>query len=368
MKILYYFRERPSAMYLWQRFHIFDELLRKNISIQVFNPEDYPTIEVANSALLTVVKRGRFDLFMTPHADDLLFLDSLSNVRRSGVPTLLICFDNLVIPFAHQRIARHFDLVWLTSRETEPMFKKWGARTIVQPYAANPGFCVPGNESEVLTVGFVGTPYGSRANTINTLTSNDIDVTLYSDIYGANATPPRPTVDAGQLVSIANLTRFPIGRRILLGALKQRLTEGRTLRLNDDHLRIQSAVELPRLPAAYSVHALSLASTAARNTGILANPVRVVNLRSFEIPMSGGVQFCEFSPELSEYFASDSEIVFYRSSEELVEKARFYLRSNNSHLRSSIRRNARMRAANEHTWSIRFRRVFSHLGLSWPSA
>ncbi len=110
---------------------------------------------------------------------------------------------------------------------------------------------------------------------------------------------------------------------------------------------------------------MSLSSTSARNTGILNHPVDIVNLRSFEVPMCGGLQFCAHFDEIAEYFEEGKEIVFYRSNEDMIDKAKYYLKSENKDLRIQMKLAARKRAENEHSWFNRFKKVFDYLGLKY---
>jgi len=106
MRILYYFKEKNILMDKWQRFHIFDELERHDCHIVVFNPLKYETIEEANEELLDYIKNNNFDLFMTPHGSNDIFVETLLEIKQMGLPTLLICFDNSIVPFKHHDVCR----------------------------------------------------------------------------------------------------------------------------------------------------------------------------------------------------------------------------------------------------------------------
>lgn len=368
MQILYYFKEKETLMDKWQRFHIFDELERHNCHITVFNPLNYSSVNEANEVFCSFInKNNSYDLFMTPHGSEDLYIDTLLKVKQKSIPTLLICFDNLIVPFAHQNIARYFDLVWLTSRETMDMFKKWDATILFNPYAANPFYFKPHYKKEIGKLAFIGTPYGSRVNMLNFLTENKINVSLFSNVNSSNnlAVSKNNKNMLDYLVPAYNLIRFNIGRSVIKGAVKQKVMGTNKLNIESKYLEIKPPVELNNLSLLYSNYALSLASTAARNTGILKNPVNIVNLRSFEIPMSGGLQICSYFNELGEYFEEDKEIIFYRTNEEFLEKAKFYLNPKNEYIRINIKKAARERAENEHTWFNRFKKVFDILGLNY---
>ncbi|HBN04508.1 MAG TPA: glycosyltransferase family 1 protein, partial [Bacteroidales bacterium] len=103
-----------------------------------------------------------------------------------------------------------------------------------------------------------------------------------------------------------------------------------------------------------SAHSLSLNITELRNTYVLKKPIHKLHLRTFEIPMAGGLEFTSYTPEILNYFEPDKEIVLYDSDEEMTEKARFYLDPKNEYLCKIMKKNARKRSVSEHTWKNRF--------------
>lgn len=367
MEIIYYFKEKNTLMDKWQTYHIFDELKRHNINVTVFNPLKYNSLEESNEKLINHIKTKKYDLFMTPHNSRNIYIETVAKIKEVGIPTLLICFDNLIVPFNHKDIAKYFDLVWLTSEETEEMFKKWGATTIFNPYAANPFLMEPKFTEEILSVVFIGTPYGSRINMINILIENNISVDLFANKNGYKQASERKQILDDYIIPMYNLSRFKIGRRVLMGALIQKIKYKAILDYDNRNLSVNAPVSLIELNELYSNYALSLSSTAARNTGVLKNPVDIINLRSFEIPMSGGLQICKYNSELAGYFEEDKEILFYRSYNELIEKTKYYLRPENNKKRMMIKEAARKRAESEHSWFERFKKVFNHLGLYYNS-
>jgi spore maturation protein CgeB len=89
--------------------------------------------------------------------------------------------------------------------------------------------------------------------------------------------------------------------------------------------------------------------------------VKHLHLREFEAPMSGALYCTGYSDELSEMFEPDKEVVVYRSHDELVDKAKFYLSNPNAAER--VRIAGRQRALGEHTYRHRFEALFRHLDL-----
>lgn len=367
MKILYYFKDQDTPMYQWQRFHIFEDLSKHGCEITVLNPLKYSTVDNANSALIKHLASVHYDLFMTPHNENDLYIETLQNIRKKSIPTLLICFDNLTTPHFHKKICKYFDLVWLTSKETKYLFDKWGANSKFLPYAANPNLYIPQNNADILKVLFIGTPYGSRTKMINILLNNNIPVSLYANIVGpANNQNNKNHTNYKDLINSGlNMLHYPIGRKLLYASIKNKVFKQSVLNLKSECLETHPAIPLQLMMETYSQYAIALSSVANRHTGVLKHPVNIVNLRSFEIPAAAGLQFCSYNSELAEYFESGKEAVYYTNEQDMLEKARFYLSSQQTSLRQKMKLAARRRAENEHTWFCRFQKVFDNLGLKY---
>lgn len=363
MNILYYFKYQETPMYQWQKYHIFNELAQKNIKIELFNPLKFSSINEANEQVIKRVKQGGIDLFMTTCTVVDLYINTLESIKQAGIPTLLVCFDNLTVPFNHKRIASHFDLVWLTSIETKYLFDKWGVNSIFLPYAANPNISKPLFDTDEERVLFVGTPYGSRCKMLNTLLDGDVPVTLYAKNMDIT-NPIIPHNDNGELLKeIYRMLSYPIGRKLAYASLKNKLMGQSKLHKDSLCLTQFAPVPVDQMMRLYNSYALSLSSVSNKHTGVLSKPVLIVNLRSFEIPAAGGVLFCLYNPELDNYFNEGKEAVYYYNDEDMIDKAKFYLSSSRKNVRNQIKRSAYNKAINEHTWFCRFKEVFKVLNL-----
>lgn len=366
MKILYFFEETGAYMYKWQRLHIFDELQRFGHQIEVFNPRSYSCSEEANTMLLRRLKKTGYNLFMTGSSSEAIFEQTIKEIGNKGIPTLLICFDNLHAPYMHRRIAPLFDIVWLTSKETLSMFESWGCKKIIfQSYAANPYAFSPSTGVVDNSVCFIGTPYGSRVNKINELTQSKIRVKLYSNNAVNRDLNEKETSHVDNLRLLNNaleMLRFEIGRKVLLGALKNKLfCYGSMNLIENNSLELLPSVSFVDMQRIYSQSSLSLNITELRNTYVLNTPVHKIHLRTFEIPMCGGLSISSYTEELASYFEEDKEIIMYRSKEELISKSKFYSDPKNNALNYRLKRSARDRALAEHTWMNRFNKVFNEL-------
>lgn len=366
MKILYYFAETSNYMEAWQRAHIFDDLTKHGILIDVFNPLKFYSIEEANQQLVQKVKRGGYDLFMTCHASEWFVDGTIESIRKEGLRTLLVCFDNMHAPFMHRRIASKFDLVWLTSRENMNLFKTWGCHRVVSmPYAANPSLFTPRwTDRAIPKVSFIGSPYGSRVSLLNSLVNNGVPVDLFSGGIACESREvfPLHRPRKSKLCSILECLSFRIGRQLVFSKVRSML-EGDSRLCESPYLTKSNSVPFNEMLGIYSNYALSLNSLVLRNTGVLKRPLFKLHLRTFEIPMAGGLEFAQRNEELCEYFDEDKEIVLWGEEEEMLDKARFYLDEKNTGRVSDMKRRARWRAESEHTWFLRFKNIFNLLDI-----
>ena len=352
----------------WQYVHIFDELERNGYHITVYNPLAYKNPEEANENLIPYIKKSKtkFDLFMNCESDDFLFPATVISIHNLGLATLLICFDNLHAPYIHKKIAPLFDLVWLTSIETKWMFEKWDCKNIIfQTYAANPYTFKPNWITPKQSVCFIGSPYGSRTNILNTLTASNINCDVYADTLLGKQTQRKnsiPNIKVSPLEEIRRALSFDIGRKVLYSKILNKYELRGKSKLNmNEFLSIHPSVSFEEMQQIYSNNSLSLNVTVLRDTYLLKTPLHKMHLRTFEIPMCGGLEIAPYSEELSGYFEDAKEIVLYNSEEEFISKAKFYLDSKNDKLVQKMKYEARKRAENEHTWNIRFNNVFLNI-------
>lgn len=371
MKVLYFFPEYGNPMFSWQRIHIIDELERNGVSVKTFNPLKRNTPEEANEQFIQIMKQGDYDLLMSSVCyPGIIYPEVLEVAHQQGIPSLGVRWDNLTIPFFDEKQANKFDLLWLTASETTYLYDKWRANYIVLPYAANPHTFTPVAGKLNRKVCFIGNPHGSRALMINTLTKNDVPVEVY---HGAGKKVSAPQIDLhcnydiinpSTSETLVNRLRFREGRKLILGSIVNKL-KGKTTVEDNERLKKCPGLSHKDMVMTYSAASLSLASTSAGHTDVLKNPLPIINLRNFEIPMCGGIEICKYNKELASYFEEGKEIVFYSSEEELVDKARYYTQKATDKEIFTIKEAARKRAENEHTWWNRFVIAFAKLGLKY---
>jgi spore maturation protein CgeB len=355
MKLFYYWKDDRSPMSYWQHIHLLSELKQKH-EVFIFDLNNYNSNMEIVESFEFLIKNSEFDLFFTCLHQDYLFQSIFDTINSLGIPKLLICFDNLHAPFMHLGVANKFDLVWLTSKETDYLFRARGVKTICLPYAANPNiFCLE-NQSTLNRLCFIGSPYGTRPYILNKISSSGVNLDVY---FNQNSGKNIKSINLELGNDILNCLRFDIGRKLLYSKVKfefQRIKNS----LND-HISLFESVSFSEMYRLYRSYSLVLNLTELRNTAVLKYPIQKLHLRTFEIPASGGIQIVRRSDEILSYFKDNVEVLTYEDSEELISKSLFYSKPAQNDVINQMRVRARLRVINEHTWNHRFDKIFSIL-------
>lgn len=345
--------------------HFLDEMPRYGVSFDMINPLEYESFERANEEIVKKIKKGKYDLFMsTPCFPEYIFPETLSFVSKMGLPSLCFRPDNLSVPMRDKEVAPLFDLVWLTAPETQYLYDKWGAKTIVLPYAANPFVYTMQGMPQKNGICFIGTPHGARPKILNELANNKITVDVYCK---GQSNKVQNTNDINlqaenKWKTVLHRLAFAEGRKVLMANLFRKCTTSTELS-KSPYINILPKLSFEDMIAAYTEYSLSLSFTSYGNTDLLKKPLNVINLRNFEVPMCGGLQICRYSDEMASYFENGKEIVMYESTEEMVDKVKYYLNVVSQSEIAEMKRCARKRAESEHSWKCRFDKLFNELGI-----
>lgn len=372
MKILYFYQELPTPMFQWHRIHFIDELSHYNIEFDTFNPLVFSSVEEANEKLIKKAKDGKYDLFFSNTCYyKMLFVETLEEMKKLGIPTLTISWDNISVPYMDKKLAPYFDLVWLTASDNIMKYKKWGINVCFAPYAANPYTFVYNKQELNRHVCFIGNPHGSRSHMINKLTQNGVQVDCYYGKDKNRRNDDAPSIDTYYNIIIPSAKSViyrrlfsPEGRKILWGSIVNKYKGETSIEIND-FLHKEYSVSHNDMISIYSKSTLSLASTSVGHTDILNKPLQWVFLRNFEIPMCGGIEICKYSQEIASYFEDKKEIVLYNDDEELLDLAKYYTCKASDNEIFEMKKAARLRSEKEHTWFCRFKQAFDILGIKY---
>ena len=205
--------------------------------------------------------------------------------------------------FGARDICRCFDLCWTSTEDALIKYCVEGGLPIYLPEGANPQVHRPYDLGKIIDVSFVGQCYGNRQSVITELQKRGIDVEAYGSGWPAG---PLPTEE---MVKMYSKSKINLGFGGVSGHKDTFCLKG----------------------------------------------------RDFEIPMSGGLYLTEAHPELDNVFLQGEEILTYSGIDDLASKIKYYL----AHpvQAETIREKGYQRSLREHTWEMRFEKIFRLIGI-----
>lgn len=200
-------------------------------------------------------------------------------------------------------ICRYFDLCWTSTADALEKYVVEGATPLYLPEGANPDVHRPYEEEKIYDVSFVGQCYGNRPEIISRLREAGIQVEVFGPGW------PNGSLTTEEMVRTWSRSKINLGFGGVLGHKETYCLKG----------------------------------------------------RDFEVPMSGGLYLTEHHDELIPFYDIGREIVTYNDFNDLLEKIHWLLSEPDQ--AEAIRRAGRARALRDHTWEMRFDRVFRMLGV-----
>ena len=269
-----------------------------------------------NIRLLQAVKKAHetnpIDVFFGYVSGRLVFPSTVRAIGRMGIRTLSMClddrskFNSRLEPSGYAGmvdIASAFSLCWTSTEDAVELYESVGARAIYLPEGANPCVYKPLNTPFDIDVSFVGQCYGQRPKIVEYLQTKGVNVQTFGRGWSSGELPVE------EMVKIYSRSRINLGFSAV-GDSKD---------------------------------------------------IYCLKGRDFEVPMSGGLYFTQYHPEIENVYQIGKEIVCYHDMDDLAEKIKYYLEHQDE--ADKIRKAGYDRAIKEHTWIQRFRVAFKEMGL-----
>ena len=285
----------------------------------------------------------RIDLFFSYFYSAYVEPQIVREIRAMGITTInWYCNASYQLRLVEE-IAPAYDYCLVPERFRMDSYRRIGANPIYCQEAANPNVYKPYDVPLDFDVTFVGQKYGNRPMYIRHLVDAGIDV----HVWGPRWQDSPPHTPVWKMV----------GKRA-----KQWLLNRETRPVDVPRDRVGPPLTDEEYVKLYSRSKISLGFSGVAELPSRGEPIKQVRLRDFEAPMSGAFYMVEYFEELAEFFEPGKEIVCFTGSDDLAEKARYYLAHEDE--RDRIRQAGMQRARSEHTWHKRFEMVFRHIGLS----
>lgn len=258
------------------------------------------------------IKENSIDVIFTCLSGELITPDTAKKIGLAGIPIVNMCLNDKEafvgkvkkgLAMGARDISRYFSLCWTSTEDALKKYCVEGALPIYLPEGANPEVHKPYDLKKTVDVSFVGQCYGNRPEIIRRLN----DCGIHSEAYGYGW--PNGPLSTEEMVKMYSRSNVNLGFAGVVGYTNTYCLKG----------------------------------------------------RDFEIPMSGGLYLTERHSELERFFELGKEIVTYTGFGNLVEKIRYLL--SNPKEAEVIRDKGRQRALKEHTWEMRFERIFELMGL-----
>lgn len=278
-------------------------------------PGDGGWMEAMNEGLLRTVHAWAadrpFDVVFTYLSGGQVFPATLEKLRSLSAPMVNLALNDKEtfvgrICNGHavgtKDICCYFDLCWTSTMDALEKYVVEDAIPLYLPEGANPSIHRPYDEEKMYDVSFVGQCYGNRPEIIGRLRDAGVRVEVFGPGW------PNGSLTMEEMVRTWSRSRINLGFGGVMGLKETYCLKG----------------------------------------------------RDFEVPMSGGLYLTEHHAELIPFYDVGYEIVTYTGFDNLLEKIRWLLSDPDQ--AEIIRRTGRARALREHTWEMRFDRVFRIIG------
>ncbi|MCP4661485.1 MAG: glycosyltransferase [bacterium] len=311
-----------------------------------------------NRRLEEVVRAERPELLLAVPTDEELEKTVLRRITdRDWTNTLCwFCDDHHRFDAYSRHWTPCFHRVVTTAHSALPKYEAAGlTQVIFSQWACNPFFYRRLDLPLKYDLSFVGALHGNRREMLQALRDAGLSVA----VWGLNA-PAGPLSDE-QMIEVFNRSRInlnfsgasvPVDLRPT--AREQLVNAGR---------RLLGAVPVVG-PWLRRIRARQRGRDLPRSQVDQALAVRYVPQikgRNFEIPGCGGFQLTGRADHLEDYFSPGEEIVLFDDVDQLVDRARYYLRHEDE--RARIARAGHARCLREHTYVHRFNEIFRKMGL-----
>ncbi|PKN66942.1 MAG: hypothetical protein CVU54_17635 [Deltaproteobacteria bacterium HGW-Deltaproteobacteria-12] len=237
---------------------------------------------------------------------------TLQEIRGQGVPLINLALNDKEHfvgkvkkgkAWGARDICRCFDLCWTSTEDALIKYCVEDARPIYLPEGANPQIHRPQAIEKTIDVSFVGQCYGNRRAVVNELRNRGIAVQAYGIGW------PDGPLTTEEMVRMYSRSKINLGFGGIAGYKDTYCLKG----------------------------------------------------RDFEIPMSGGLYLTEDHPELRLAFRPGEEILTYSGIDDLMQKIKYYLAHPAE--AEAIRIKGYERSLREHSWEMRFAKIFRLLGI-----
>lgn len=263
----------------------------------------------------------------------------------------------------YREIARHFDLNIHITRAAGDAFHGIGANAYWMPLAGNPHFYRPQPVGKTDEIAFIGSNYGVRAYYLWRVLQHGLNLQIYGtgwDIRSRSLT--KRITKKLRLLEFAMKSLVTSDAPFLLNTVKSTEYELILRLMNRDysgniHGFLTDEEYVRKLSSAAIV--LNISEVRINNDYMNPNLLKGDNLRDFEATLCGSFLCTRHYEDLPHHFVIDREVCSFHNEEDLVDKLGYYACHPDE--RERIARAGYERALRDHTWRVRFEKLFARI-------
>lgn len=368
MRILYvamkYDYGRRNQGPSFEHYNFYDCLLQMGHDIVYF---DFMTLmqehgrSWMNNRLMEVAKNEKPDLMFTVLFTDEFDSSVLRNVTENvGIMSVnWFCDDHWRFERYSRLWAPCFQWVVTTAESALPKYARIGYRNVIKSqWACNTFLYRRMHLPQEFDVTFVGQPYGHRRKVIEQLRQAGIPVRAWGQGWAQGRASQE------EMIKIFNTSRINLNLTTSYGANSDDEPEAPSRKR---HLLRRLLERIPlttaRKGCASGCGQISPTSEPDHPTvsELTGNSTEQIKGRNFEVPGTGGFLLTQHAAHLEKYYEPGKEIVSFHSTEEMIEKVRYYLTHDAE--RTAIAEAGYQRTLSNHTYQQRFNNIFAQIGL-----
>jgi spore maturation protein CgeB len=325
----------------------------------------------------TANEHAPVDLFLSYFYNSHFDPSGFDELRRLGIPSVNFYCNSIYQFSLVAAIAAKVDFSWHAERDARQSYLSVGAKPVWVQMGADPKVYhpAPGMVSKSKAC-FVGQRYADRDMWLAALVRAQVPVEIFGAGWGAEAQGVeidsaiahsylgRPVIEPGSARSYARDVMMALRRQGLLkGSIRlwRQAANRKSSRANVRLLQPFAKGRARDIAEVFSSYELCLNFSNVWADGRPASAlIPHVRLRDFEAPMCRTCYLTGHTDEIEEFYKIGGEIDTYRTPEELVDKARFYLAHPTT--AEKLREAGYRRALRDHTWKRRFEELFLKIG------
>lgn len=351
-----------------------------------FTKEELSVREEITRQIIEEVKKAHtkqpIDVFLCYFYNAHFDPTGFDEIHRLGIPTVNFYCNSIHQFELVNEVAPKVTFTWHAEKHARELYLQVGARPIWVQMGADPDMYHPTSVANRQPKAcFVGQRYADRDRFALKLLHEQVPFDLYGSGWGkVGTTKSQPAIS--QLENSSYLGRtinWSGGYKSYLIASwsnvkKQGIITGINRTIRQWEYMCESKKIIPLLSAVYCGFTNDICQTFAEYEVILnfsnvwadgkpgSTLIPHVRLRDFEAPMCRTCYLTGYTEEIGEFYELGKEIDTYSSTEELVNKTKFYLTHPNA--AEKLRNFGYQRALKSHTWKHRFEELFQKVELA----